>query len=69
VRQGGESLHRDGFHLSAVYGRYVAAVTWLATLCGVDPEAVTFVPSEDGVTADPAVLAELQAVVKTVVNA
>lgn len=68
VKNGGESLHRDGFHLSAVYGRYAAAITWLATLCGVDPKAVTFVPSDDGVTADPAVLAELQAVAKAVVN-
>ena len=69
VRQGGESLHRDGFHLSLVYGRDAAAITWLAPLCGVDPMVVNFIPSEDGVTADPAVLAEIQAVAKAVVNA
>lgn len=68
VRNGGVSLHRDGYHLSLVYGRYAAAVTWLATLCGVDPETVTYAPSEGGVTADPAVLEELQAVVKDVLN-
>ncbi len=68
VRQGGESLHRDGFHLSLVYGRYAAALTWLATLCGVDPETVTFIPEENGVTADPTVLAEIQKTVKAVVN-
>ena len=30
-KNGGESLCRDGFHLSP-YGRYAAALTWLATL-------------------------------------
>lgn len=68
VRQGGVSLHRDGYHLSLTYGRYAAAVTWLATLCGVDPHAVTFVPSEGGETADPAILAEIQDVVKDIVQ-
>lgn len=31
---GGESLCRDGFHLSLDYGRYIAAVTWLRVLSG-----------------------------------
>ena len=31
---GGESLCRDGFHLSWEYGRYIAAVTWLRILSG-----------------------------------
>ncbi len=64
-----EMLYRDGFHLSLVYGRYAAAVTWLATLCGVDPEAVTFAPSEGGVTADPAVLREIGQVIKDTLKA
>ncbi|MBE6758161.1 MAG: DUF4886 domain-containing protein [Ruminococcaceae bacterium] len=68
VRNGGMSLHRDGYHLSLVYGRYAAAVTWLATLCGVDPEAVTFVPAEEDVTADEAILQQIQHVVKGVVS-
>ncbi len=64
-----ETLYRDGFHLSPIYGRYAAALTWLATLCGVDPEAVTFIPSVGGETADPAVLKQIQQVVKGVVAA
>ncbi len=40
----------------------------LATLCGVDPKAVAYVPSEGGETADPAVLAQIQDVVKDVVQ-
>ncbi|MBE6768744.1 MAG: DUF4886 domain-containing protein [Ruminococcaceae bacterium] len=60
-------LYRDGFHLSLLYGRYAAAVTWLATLCGTDPAAVTFVPSEGGVTADAEILKEIRQTVKDVV--
>ena len=68
IRGGGTSLHRDGFHLSLLYGRYAAAVTWLATLCGVDPETVSFVPSEGGETADPVILKQIQDVVRSVVK-
>lgn len=33
-KNGGESLCCDGFHLSHTYGRYAAALTWLATITG-----------------------------------
>lgn len=33
-KNGGESLCRDGFHMSFTYGRYAVALTWLATLTG-----------------------------------
>lgn len=62
-------LYRDGFHLSPTYGRYVAAVTWLATLCGVDPSAVTFVPAEGEETVDEAILAEMKAIVSETLKA
>ncbi|MBQ8739007.1 MAG: DUF4886 domain-containing protein [Clostridia bacterium] len=39
---GGESLCRDGFHLSETYGRYAAALTWLATLTGKRVEPMPF---------------------------
>ena len=32
VRQGGQSLHRDGHHLSLGYGRYAAAAVWYQAL-------------------------------------
>ena len=55
-KNGGESLNRDGFHLSYLYGRYAAAVTWFSYLCGADAENVTFVPESEGITADPNIL-------------
>ena len=44
VRAGGLSLHRDGFHLSLDYGRYLAALVWLKYFTGVSPDRVTFTP-------------------------
>jgi len=57
---GGLSLNRDGFHLSLLYGRYLAALIWIAALTGEDIRRVTFVPAENGQTADPAILDELK---------
>lgn len=44
VRQGGESLCRDGYHLSFDLGRYAAGLTWYSVLCGRPPRTSTFVP-------------------------
>ena len=41
---GGLSLTRDGFHLSFDYGRYLAALVWLHTLTGREPQTVSFTP-------------------------
>lgn len=46
VEKGGESLARDGFHLSLHHGRYAAAATWFQKLGLGDIEANTFVPSD-----------------------
>ncbi len=54
---GGESLCRDGSHISIPYGRYALAATWLETLTGTDCRNATFVP--DG--ADSARLALIAA--------
>lgn len=40
----GDTLTRDGFHLSESHGRYAAALTWAQTLCGVDPDTVDWMP-------------------------
>lgn len=40
----GDTVTRDGFHLSESHGRYTAALTWAQTLCGVDPAAVDWMP-------------------------
>lgn len=41
---GGKSLNRDGFHLSLVGGRYLAALVWFGFFTGRSPEEVAFVP-------------------------
>ena len=51
---GGESLCRDGFHLAIPAGRYLAALVWLETLCGIDARDVTFLP--EGLTEEKRVL-------------
>ncbi len=40
----GDTITRDGYHLSYDYGRYTAALTWYAALTGGDIEAVDYVP-------------------------
>ena len=52
VRRGGISLHRDGYHLSLDYGRYLAALVWFEHFTGIDPHRVTFAPEG----ADPALI-------------
>lgn len=56
----GLSLNRDGFHLSLLYGRYLAALVWIHALTGEDIRKTTFVPVENGESADPALLAVLR---------
>lgn len=65
---GGESLTRDGYHLSLIYGRYAAAVTWFAYLCKADPEKVKFIPSTEELKADENILKIINKTVKEVIN-
>lgn len=46
VRAGGISLHRDGYHLSYTYGRYLAALVLLKFFTGITPDRVTFIPED-----------------------
>ena len=41
----GDTLTRDGYHMSESYGRYTVALTWFAELTGGSVELVTYVPS------------------------
>ncbi len=43
---GGESLNRDGFHLSLPVGRCLAGYVWLEVLCGVDARKALYVPED-----------------------
>jgi hypothetical protein len=40
----GDTVTRDGFHMSESHGRYAAALTWALALCGVDPDTVDWIP-------------------------
>ena len=54
------SLTRDGFHLSLVYGRYAAGLTWYATLTGNKPTENVFIPQMDRFDTDPGIINELK---------
>ena len=60
VRAGGISLHRDGYHLTRDYGRYLAALVWLKFFTGATPDRVTFAPEGT----DPALIELLKSFVE-----
>ena len=51
-QNGGLSLNRDGFHLSYLYGRYLAACVWAEVLFGLNVEQCPFVPKTETETAN-----------------
>lgn len=59
-QNGGKSLNRDGFHLSLLYGRYLAGLVWYKTVFGGDPEKNAFVPHRDGEETDERLIALLK---------
>ena len=52
IENGGLSLCRDGFHLSYLYGRYLAACVWAEVLFGLNVEQCPFVPKTETETAN-----------------
>ena len=40
----GDTVTRDGFHMSESHGRYTVSLLWTQTLCGVDPDTVDWMP-------------------------
>ena len=42
----GDTLTRDGYHLNESYGCYAAGLTWYATLCKGDVDAIKWYPEE-----------------------
>jgi hypothetical protein len=42
----GDTLTRDGFHLSIPLGRYIAALTWGRVLTGESVENIAYAPVE-----------------------
>ena len=42
----GDTLTRDGYHLSYGIGRYTAALTWFACLTGKAPDSIDWIPEK-----------------------
>ena len=60
----GDSLTRDGYHMTYDIGRYTTALTWCCALTGIDASAIDWVPSEYLSIAD-----DLDAIYEAVNNA
>ncbi len=58
----GDTLTRDGFHLSQNLGRYIAGMTWVKALTGLSIDNITWVPSSNEIPDD------LLPVIKEAVN-
>ena len=61
----GDTLTRDGYHLSYDYGRYIASLTFVKALTGISIDGISYKPS--GVT-DEKVLIAVEAVNNAVAN-
>ena len=64
-------ITRDGFHLSFLYGRYAAALSWARKLAGIDVISNAFVPVVDFMPceeADPEILECMKKIVAETVS-
>jgi hypothetical protein len=59
----GDTLTRDGHHLSLNLGRYIAGMTWLRALTGLSIDHVEYVPSTEDIPK------EYLSIIKKAVNA
>lgn len=65
IREGGVSLHRDGFHLSDSYGRYTAGLCWLEFLGLGNAENLKLLPNmPEGEEINPNLIAAIKRAVK-----
>ncbi len=60
----GDTVTRDGYHLSYDYGRYTAALTWFAYFTGKSPDVINWIPGDQ-----PILKAHLPAIREAVKNA
>jgi len=42
----GDTLTRDGYHMSYDIGRYTVALTWVCSITGISPDEISWIPSE-----------------------
>lgn len=62
------NLETDGFHLSRLYGRYAAGLTWYGVLTGRDVRQATFVPHIEGQETDETIIATIRQTVHAVLS-
>lgn len=67
-KNGGLSLNRDGHHLTQVYGRYAAGLTYYAVLFSGDVLNNSFLPEVEGFETDPAIIKKIKQAVYEIVN-
>jgi len=65
----GDTLNRDGSHLSYSVGCYTAGLTFVGSITGCDITKVTWYPSEEGGNAYPITEAEYKIAVESAANA
>ncbi|MBO5280574.1 MAG: DUF4886 domain-containing protein, partial [Clostridia bacterium] len=41
----GDTLTRDGYHMSYDIGRYTVGLTWVCTITGISPDEISWIPS------------------------
>lgn len=64
IKNGGESICRDGFHMHLVYGRYLLSAVWLKSIFGADVSS-SFIPVNPAAPpAEPKKLALIRDVIK-----
>ena len=61
----GDTVTRDGYHMSYDYGRYTAALTWFAYFTGASPDTVAWIPADYSMELTP----HLDAIREAVTNA
>ena len=67
-QNGGMSLNRDGYHLTEIYGRYAAGLTYYYTIFKNDIFKNDFLPEYNGEKADPCIIEKIKKAVYEVVN-
>ena len=65
----GDTMNRDGAHLSYGVGSYTAGLTFVGTVTGLDISKVEWRPTEDTATSDPITEDEQKIAIESAINA
>lgn len=67
-KNGGRSLNRDGYHLSEIYGRYTAGITFYYSLFSGDVQKNNFLPAYGDEASDESIIKKIKKAVLETVN-